>query len=277
MDTLKLLTETRRLTREAGTLLRAERELIESRHIEVKGQGDLVSRADRMAEDLLREGLTKLLPGSVVMGEETSPHERGGEWRWIVDPLDGTANYLHGIPVYAVSVALEDRRLDPKAFGPRILGIVHDPVTDTTWDAIRGDGAKKNGRPIHVREKLPLDRSLIATGFPFRVRDQVDEYVEIFKRLYPKIGDMRRIGTAAEDLAWVADGTFDGFYEMDLKPWDLAAGALIIEESGGIITDWWGNDVLETGWVVCGNAHTFPVILEAIREVGFEPPATRWC
>ncbi|MFH0884002.1 MAG: inositol monophosphatase family protein [bacterium] len=276
MNTSELLGNVRELSVRAGDFLSKERESIKAEQIEVKGQGDFVSRADRGAEEMLREGLLKLLPGSVFMGEEGSPEARGGEWRWIVDPLDGTANYLAGFPIWGVSVALEDRRKDPVGFGPRILGIVHLPVMGITWSAVRGEGAFRNDRKVHVQQSPQAPRMLLATGFPFRNRDNLDHYLELFKSLYRQVGDVRRAGSAASDICWVGDGTYSGFFEMNLNPWDIAAGGLIIEEAGGVITDWWGNDCLETGWVICGCREAYELQKRSIEELDFSPPDRRW-
>jgi myo-inositol-1(or 4)-monophosphatase len=276
MDIQKVMERVRALTEEVGRYLYEERARIRLGDIEVKGHGDFVSRADRNAERKLREGLESILPDSIVMGEEESPTARGGKWRWIVDPLDGTANYLMGLPVWAVSIALEDRRENPEGFGPRQLGIVHMPPMNLTWHAVRNGGAFRNGRPVQVQKNLPVERTALATGFPFRNRENLDEYLDLFSRLYRKVGDMRRIGTAAADLAWVADGTFGGYFEMDLKPWDLAAGCLIIDEAGGVATDWWGQDPLSTGWIVCGSEEVYRMQRNAIDGLGFEPPEHRW-
>ena len=276
MDLEKLTRDVIDLAREVGDWLREERARIVESDVEVKGQGDFVSHADRNAEERLTAGLTALLPGSVVMAEEFAPEARGGEWRWIVDPLDGTSNYLQGLPVYAVSIGLEDRRGNPEGFGPRVLGVVYVPALNTMYDAWLGGGAHRNGSPIHVRGNRDLKRAVIATAFPFRERHMIDGYLSLFRHLYPNIADFRRIGAAAADLCWVADGTFDGYFEMDLKPWDLAAGSLIIEEAGGQVTDWWGDDVLGSGWVVCGTPTTFTALRETIDQDEFEPPKQRW-
>lgn len=276
MNWTDLLDKVSVLSQRAGDYLSAERQRIGMDRIEVKGQGDFVSDADRGAEEILREGLLQILPGSVVMGEEGSPHERGGEWRWIVDPLDGTANYLAGFPIWAVSVALEDRREHPDGFGPRALGVVHLPMMGITWEAVRGAGAFRNGSRIEVRDNLPVQSMLLATGFPFRTRDQLSGYLELFTRLYRQVGDVRRAGAAAADLCWVAEGTYAGFFEMDLKPWDIAAGGLIIEEAGGVISDWWGGDSLGTGWVVCGCREAYDLQKRTIEELDFSQPDRRW-
>lgn len=277
MDLGSLVEPLLALVTRVGDGLLEERRSIQHGDIEVKGQGDFVSRADRNAEEMLVEGLTSMLPGSVVMGEEGSPEARGGEWRWIVDPLDGTANYLMGFPVWAVSVALEDRRENPQGFGPRKLGVVHLPAIGKTWHASHGGGAFLNGAPIRVQTIRELNRISLATGFPFRVREtHLDSFLELFKKLYLQIGDMRRAGSAAADLCWSADGTFGGYFELDLKPWDLAAGCLIIQEAGGVATDWWGNDPLETGWIVCGSPDAYDLMRREIDSLGFQPPERRF-
>lgn len=276
MDPSKLFPDVLELARRAGEYLRQEREKISASQIEVKGQGDFVSRADRTSEEMLREGLLNLLPNSVFMGEEGSPEERGGEWRWIVDPLDGTANYLAGFPVWAVSIALEDRRENPEGFGPRAIGIVHQPLLGNTWTAVRGEGAKRNGKAIHVQQNPPMKSMLLATGFPFRNRENLDGYLNVFVNLFRQIGDIRRAGSAASDLCWAADGTYSGYFETNLNPWDAAAGALIIEEAGGVVTDWWGQDVLDTGWVISGCKEAFELQKRVVEELDFSQPDRRW-
>lgn len=264
------------LAKQAGAYLLSELNLIQDEHIEIKGQGDFVSRADRNAEKMLVEGLKRLVPGSVVMAEEGTSEAEEGDWRWIVDPLDGTANYLQGLPLYAVSIALEDRRSHPDGWGQRVVGVVYLPGINVVYHSFAGGGAWKNGKMIRVRNRRDLKRAMLATAFPFRNRENIDNYLNLFTNLYPKISDFRRIGSAAADMSWVSDGTFDGYFEMDLKPWDLAAGALILEEAGGIVTDWWGNDVLDTCWVVCGNRLSYEAQMKEIQKLNFEPPETKW-
>jgi len=270
---LKSLTENViQLVLEVGEYVRTERERIDASDIEIKGRGDFVSHADREAEDRLRAGLQALLPNSSVMGEEASPEERSGLWRWIVDPIDGTANYLAGLPVYAISVGLEDRRESPENFGPIVIGVVGQPGLDVMYDAYQDGGARKNGQAIHGATERPLDQSTIATAFPFRRRENIEDYRDLFRAIYPRIADFRRIGSAASDLCWVADGTFDGYFEMGLKPWDVAAGSLIIKEAGGQISDWWGKHVCENGWVVTGSSQTYHMLRSIIDEHQFAHP-----
>ncbi len=273
---LQLLTrDVTLLARQAGAYLRQERDSIREEEIGVKGQGDLVSRVDRTSERMLREGLLSLLPDSVVMAEEESPDAGGGDWRWIVDPLDGTLNYLQGLPVYAVSIALEDRRSHPEGWGELVLGVIHLPSLDLMYDAWRGGQARRNGRIIRVRPRRDLSRSTLATGFPFRNHDVLDPYLSVFRDIFVQVANIRRMGSAAADLAWVADGTFDGFWECGLNPWDVAAGTVLIEEAGGIITDFWGRGPLETGWVIGGNRVSYEALQPVIREHFPDPPGGR--
>ncbi len=273
---LELLTrDTIILARQAGAFLLAERDRIGEGDIGIKGQGDLVSTADHTSEAMLRDGLTALIPGSVFMGEEESPEATGGEWRWVVDPLDGTSNYLQGLPVYAVSIALEDHRGLNEEWGPIVIGVVHEPVLDTVYDAYAGGGARRNGKPIRVRSRRELDRCVLATGFPFRNHAEMEPYFNVFKEILPKVANIRRIGSAAADLAWVADGTFDGFWEIGNCPWDIAAGKLLIEEAGGRITDFWGDDPLYTGWTLAGNRVAYEALLEPLQREFPNPPNKR--
>lgn len=276
MDFISITADICKIAEEAGAFLKQTRGEITSDDVEIKGQGDFVSYADREAERILRSGLEKLVPGSVVMAEEESPNARGGEFRWIVDPLDGTSNYLMGLPVYAVSVALEDRRKNPDGFGPIVAGVVHLPVLKTTYSAWQGGGAWKNGEQIHVATQTDTIRMLFATAFPYRNRREMSHYLNVFRTIYPEIADFRRIGSAAADLAWVADGTFDGYFEMGLKPWDVAAGKLLVQEAGGVVTDWWGGELLRTGWVVAGSEAAYRFQRSAIDSANVPEPSEVW-
>jgi myo-inositol-1(or 4)-monophosphatase len=230
-----------------------------------KGISDYVSRVDRESEETLHQFLTKALPEASFLGEEQGQQGRTCDYRWIVDPLDGTTNYLQGFPVFGVSVALE-RVLTGREWGEIIVGVVMHPITGETWSAVRGMGARKDGRPIQIGVKEELSHALLATGFPFRAKDRLDEYLKTFRELFLRCSGIRRAGAASLDLCWTAEGIFDGFWEHALSPWDIAAGALIIEEAGGRITGFEGKeDFLQSGDVVAANALLHPQMLEIIR------------
>ena len=190
---------------------------------------DLVSDADREAERVIRELLAAERPDDGLLAEEGSHSEARSGRRWIVDPLDGTVNYLYGLPAWAVSMALED------AAGLAV-GVVHSPVHRETFSAIRGEGAQLDGRPLRVREPGGLDRAMVATGFSYEPARRAEQ-AEVIRELLPRARDIRRAGAAALDLAWVAASRLDAFYERGLKTWDRAAGELLVTEAGGVLAD----------------------------------------
>jgi len=194
---------------------------------------DLVSDADREAERAVRELLEAERPDDGLLAEEGSGSAGASGRRWIVDPLDGTINFLYGFPAWAVSVALEDA--DGLA-----VGVVHSPVHTETFFAVRGEGARMNGRPLHVRERRDLEGAMVATGFSYEAERRAEQ-AEVIRRLLPSARDIRRAGAAALDLAWVAAGRIDAFYERDLHAWDCAAGDLLVREAGGAVADLEGD------------------------------------
>lgn len=182
-----------------------------------------------------------------------------------MDPLDGTTNYLQGFPVFAVSAALEKRR-PGQTWGELLVGAVIHPLTGELWTAVRGQGAYKDGQRIRVSQKQDFGAAVLATGFPFRAKSELKDYLRTFKLMFMRSSGVRRAGSAALDLCWTADGTFDGFWEHHLSPWDIAAGALIIEEAGGIFTSFnGGRDFLTSGNVVGANPRLHAVMLEIIQ------------
>jgi myo-inositol-1(or 4)-monophosphatase len=222
--------------------------------------GDYVTEVDLASERAIRRVLEEATPGIPVLGEEG-----GGEMTdrsWVVDPLDGTVNYIHGFWAVGVSVALlEDAR--------PVAGAVHAPFMSTTWAASRGGGATRRlgdgpAAPIRVAERAP-ERAVVGTGFPFRHAEHVPRYLEAFRAAFGRFEDLRRPGAAALDLAWVADGTFDGFFELTLSAWDVAAGALLIEEAGGVVTDWSGGPEYLNGDILAGSAQVHAALLEVAR------------
>lgn len=223
--------------------------------VRYKGQVDLVTEVDERAEGVIGDVLREAFPGYGMLAEEGGRLHGEGDSRWIVDPLDGTTNYAHGLPIFAVSIALE------KA-GEVVLGVVHDPMRKETYVAERGGGATLNGEPARVSDTEELIRALLVTGFPYD-RADMPAAVELFGRLTELSQGVRRLGAAALDLCYVAAGRLDAFYERGLHAWDVAAGSLILEEAGGRITDYRGRKLnLEGGEIVASNGLLHPVILE---------------
>ncbi|HEX2024798.1 MAG TPA: inositol monophosphatase family protein [Actinomycetota bacterium] len=209
---------------------------------ELKGKADYVTAADRAAEEAARAVFDHEAPGVAVVGEELGGAD--AERYWLIDPIDGTTNFLLGFPVVGVSVALVHR-------GRPAAGAVHAPYLGTTFSAARGQGAEQDGQPLRVSDR-PVDRAVVGTGFPFRSKHRLPEYLEVFLPALERFEDLRRPGAVSLDLAWVAAGVFDGFFEIGLSPWDVAAGALLIEEAGGIVTDWSGGDGYLSGDILAG-------------------------
>ncbi len=208
---------------------------------------DIVTEADRASEDIILDAIADRFPGHDVVSEERPPEITGSRWRWLVDPLDGTVNFAHGYPVFSVSIALmEDMKL--------VTGMVYDPLRNELFQAIRGNGAFLNGNPIKVSSVDRLDRSLVATGFPYDRALSPDNNVAEFSKVVTRVQGLRRGGSAAIDLAHVACGSLDGFWELKLKPWDMGAGMLLIQEAGGRVSDGAGNPTdVYTYCVVASN------------------------
>ena len=256
--------------REAGTLLLDQLGRIQ---VELKGAIDLVTEADRASERLLVQRLHDLLPEAAILAEEGSGTSGSAGLRWVVDPLDGTTNYAHGYPVFCVSIALERS-------GATELGVVLDPTRDECFTARRGHGAFLNDEPIRVSATGKLDAALLVTGFPYDVRDTARDNLTQFRAFLKTARAVRRSGSAALDLCYVAAGRFDAFWEESLAPWDMAAGALIVEEAGGRITGYRGEaHDIESGNILATNGHVhgeMQSILETIeREAGLPPLETR--
>jgi myo-inositol-1(or 4)-monophosphatase len=224
-----------------------------------KAPGDYVSAVDLQSEETIREALERDSPGIPFFGEEGGG-TKGDLW-WVVDPLDGTANFLHGFAVVGVSVGLVEA-------GRPVVGAVHAPLLGgETFTAVRGVGAFRDGRPIRVSER-PAASAICNTGFPFKRKERLDEYRRVFEGAFLTLEDLRRAGAASLDLAWTAAGVFDGFFEIGLGSWDVAAGALLVTEAGGVVTDWTGDD---TAWLASGDILAAPpavhdVLLELARQ-----------
>jgi len=248
-----------RLAREAGDILLRHWAARAALTVTTKRAGDFVSQADRAAEDHLRAALARARPGDGWLGEESGASSPGAR-RWIVDPLDGTTNFLRGIGHWAVSIALED------ADG-LCLGVVRDPARGESFGATRGAGATLNGRPISVAGTTDLSSALFGTGIPFGGMAHIDAHAADIARLMPRCAGVRRMGAAALDLAYVAAGRLDGFWERSLQQWDIAAGLVLLREAGARVEGWTQTERPEdTGTVVTATPALFPAFAACIRQ-----------
>ena len=236
-----LITVMQRAARKAAPRLRRDFGEVEQLQVSRKGPADFVSLADQRAEQTIVEELRSARPDWGMLLEE------GGEIagnpdkpRWLVDPLDGTSNFLHGIPHFAISIAVEERR--PGGKSEVTQGLVYQPLTDESFWAEKGRGAWLNERRLRVSARRDLADALIATGVPYKGHGHLDRFQKILNAVSPEVAGIRRFGSAALDLAWVAAGRYDGYWESDLKPWDVAAGLLLVKEAGGYVTDFRGGD-----------------------------------
>ncbi|HZD80905.1 MAG TPA: inositol monophosphatase family protein [Actinomycetota bacterium] len=233
-----------------------------------KGAGDYVTEVDRSSEQAIGQVLREAAPGIAMLGEEEGWAAGSGAGRyWVVDPLDGTTNFLHRFPAVGVSVALVED-------GRPVVGVVHSPFLGETALAVAGGGARRRreGRAdeaLHVSTRPP-ERGVIGTGFPFRRKELLERYLRMFEGALRRFEDLRRPGAAALDLAWVAAGVFDGFFELSLSPWDMAAGAVLIREAGGVVSDWDGepDGYLSTGHILAGSPAVHEVLLELASQGG---------
>jgi len=251
--------EVEAIAREAGTLLMSYL----ARHIgfEYKGDVDLVTEADRASEKLIVERLRARWPEHGVVGEEGTRTGAGAEYRWYVDPLDGTTNFAHGFPVFCVSIALvyKDEEL--------IVGVLYDPTRDEMFSAERGEGATLNGKPIHVSKTTRLAESLLGTGFPSHKR-HLNPNIHFYHQITLRSHGVRRAGSAALDLANVACGRYDGFWEFNLNPWDTAAGVLLVREAGGTVTRFDGSPYrLDSREVLASNGLSHDKLMKNLREI----------
>ncbi|GHE56041.1 MULTISPECIES: inositol monophosphatase family protein [Roseivirga] len=244
----RLLQDVIVLVKDTGDFIREESHKFDHSKIEYKGTNDLVSYVDKEAEMRLVKGLSEILPGSGFIAEEGTSSRRSDSYNWIIDPLDGTTNFAHGLPVYAISVALVKR-------GELALGVVYELNRDECFHASKGEGAFLNHMPIRVSPVKTLDKSLLATGFPYYDFEKMSSYLSILNEFMQTTHGLRRMGSAAVDLAYTACGRFEGFFEYNLNAWDVAAGALLVQEAGGTVTDFkGGNNFLMGREIVAGNA-----------------------
>jgi len=248
----------------AGKLIHLQTQRLDEVAYDKKERNDFVSDVDRAAEAEIVSALKRAYPDHGIIGEEGSAINPDSDFQWIVDPLDGTTNFLYGIPHFAVSIAMTYK-------GRLVHGVIYDPTLDELFTASRGDGARLNNRRIRVTSRRSMTGALLGTGIPFREShiDNLDTYLDTMKALIPGTAGLRRQGSAALDLAYVAAGRFDGFWEFDLKSWDMAAGILLIQEAGGLVSDMQGgNTHMQTGNLVAGSPKVFKEMLQRLRAGG---------
>ncbi|HEX4944247.1 MAG TPA: inositol monophosphatase family protein [Usitatibacteraceae bacterium] len=257
-----MLTTAVKAARKAGAIITRASYDLERLTIRRKQHNDFVTEVDHAAEDAIIRTLREAYPSHAFLAEESgaSSAAANSDHLWIIDPLDGTTNFLHGFPQYCVSIALKHKGVLQQA-------VVYDPNRNELFTATRGAGAFLNDRRLRVSATDRLEDALIGTGFPFREFDQFDEYLRMFGEITRRVAGVRRPGAAALDLAWVAAGRLDGFWEMGLSPWDMAGGALLVREAGGLVGDLEGAEgFLDSGRIVAANSKVFAPLLQALAK-----------
>ncbi|MDF1759913.1 MAG: inositol monophosphatase family protein [Coxiellaceae bacterium] len=245
--------------REAGKTLVQSLDHLEAVTVSQKKANDFVSSVDKLVEEEIINCIRQSYPNHAILAEEGGKYD-GDEHCWIIDPLDGTCNFLHGVPHFAVSIAV-------KKGNKLVAGVIYDPVRHELFTAARGEGARLNDVRIRVSKHDKLENALLGTGFPFKSHELLEEYQTNFQKLFLQVADMRRAGSAALDLAYVAAGRLDGFWEMFLEPWDMAAGILLIREAGGMVTDLQGGeDYFTKRQLVAANSQLLKAILDNIKS-----------
>jgi len=257
----ELIKDVNTIVREVGEYISSQKDHISSKDIDTKGIHDLVTFVDKRSERMLIDHLSRILPGSGFLVEEQTVENEGKEYTWIIDPLDGTTNYIHGLPAYSISVALmKDEEV--------IMGTVLDVEAGECYYSWKDGPAFLNDNIITVSKTASLGDSLLATGFPYSDFENLDAYLKMFRYLMENTRGIRRFGSAAIDLAWVACGRFDGFWEYSLKPWDVAAGSFIVIRAGGLCSDFsGGTNFLFGREIVCGNPYIYPDLLELSQKM----------
>ena len=252
------------LLREVGAYLRTQAQSFSRHEAEYKTARDPVSYVDRTAEALLQEGCHRLLPEAGFILEETGLSNSENEFVWVIDPLDGTKNFVHGLPLFGISVALLHR-------GSPVLGMVYAVPQDELFWAVKGQGAYLGDKRLSVSTYTDPDKLLVVTGFMYRDPERAEKYFQVLVEVMRRYGGLRRLGSAALDLAYVAAGRLDVFYEMDLNPWDVAAGSLLVQEAGGLVTDFTGSPNYLFGTsILAGSAWAHGELLSLLRAYGLQ-------
>jgi len=254
------------ISREVGKFISHEQSRLGTQNIEEKGHNDFVTYVDKAAETLLVNELAAVIPDCGFITEEKTVAQESKEYIWIIDPIDGTTNFIHGLPLYSISIALMHQN-------EIILGVVYEISNDECFYAVKGNGAFLNGKPIKVSNRRTVANSLIVTGFPYRFADRLDAWMALFVHFIKNSHGVRRLGSAAIDLAYVACGRFEAFYEYGLSPWDVAAGGFIVQQAGGAVSDYSGtSDWLFGNELLAGNDLVNEEMLVSINE--YFPKAT---
>ena len=249
------------ISREAGEFILEERKKFSTSEIEEKGKQNFVTRIDTGAEKILVKKLSDLLPEAGFLAEEGTAGSSGEALQWIIDPIDGTTNFIHGLPPYSISIALANK-------GEIVLGVIYELGFKEFFYAWKGSCAYKDGKEIHVSTTRTVDSSLIATGFPYTYFDRLDPFMHSVRYFMQNSHGLRRLGSAATDLAYVACGRFEAFYEYGLNPWDVAAGIFIIQQAGGMACDFYGKDNwLYDGTIIATNSEIHGEFKEIIRRI----------
>ena len=253
------LTIAKRAALSASRILLRHFDNLERLSVTAKQRNDFVSEADVQAEQEIIQTLRKTYPNHGILAEESGEQHGHDDYQWVIDPLDGTTNFLHGIPHFAISIGFRHKnRLE--------AGLVYDPIRQEMFTASRGAGAQINDRRMRVSNIPQMENALLGTGFPFRYPQHQPAYLNFFGSLFGKCVEVRRAGAASLDLAYVASGRLDGYWEFGLKEWDIAAGALLVQEAGGLVSDFvGGNDFMKSGNIVAGNPKVFKALLQEMR------------
>lgn len=260
MNLESICSQTCAIAKEAGLFIKKERESFNADVVEVKSFNQLVSYVDKTAEEILVAGLKNIFPEAGFITEEQTIATEQKEWMWVIDPLDGTTNFIHALPVFSVSVGLIRN-------GKPVLGAVYEVNREEMFYAWRNGGAWLNGQRISVKQNTELEKSLLATGFPYYDFKVMDEYIKALKYLMVHTQGMRRMGSAAVDLAYTACGRFDGFFEYGLSPWDIAGGICLIEEAGGIVTTFDGSeDTIFSKSIIGSSKALYPQFMPVIKD-----------
>jgi len=263
MNLENITNEVVRLCLQNGAYIRQQLELLKAKDIELKDEHNFVTYVDRKSEEMLVDELSRLTPGCGFIAEESHYGPAEADLKWVIDPLDGTTNFIHGVPIFSLSVALmEGNRV--------ILGVVHEINRSESFYSWEGGKAYLNGKKISVSSAARLHDSLLVTGFPYSRDYILDQYVDLFKGFIRRTQDLRRLGSAAADLAYVAAGRFEGFYEIGLSPWDVAAGSFLVQQAGGKVTDFHGgNDYIFGKSLVSSNGLVHNEMIEVVQEYFF--------